>query len=122
MAGTRTIPTVAEVIAELPGAGTALLSVVNEFLPEDSRLPETATGNDIENAIHSMPSESRAELIKKQFDIDITQIKESHSTIRAMLESDAKNQHTTRPWIAQQSFNAIPLRTIVNTTPRHAAS
>jgi len=69
----------------IPGAGSAILSAVNEFLPDDKKLPE----------------------VEKQFDVDITQIKESNSTLRAMLESDAKNPHSTRPKIAYQAFQVV---------------
>lgn len=99
--------------AFVPGAGL-LLGAVNEFLPDDKKLPVTATGTDLGNAIKSLPAEQRGSLLEKEFDVDIVELQESHSTLRTMLDSDAKNPHTTRPYIAKHSFHVIAF-TIVMT-------
>jgi hypothetical protein len=102
----------AGIISTVPG-GPLVLGAVNALLPVDQQLPETATGEQIGNAVSKLPPEAQAELISKEFEVDITHIKESHSTIRAMLESDAKNPHSTRPYIAKHSFHVIAFAVVV---------
>ena len=91
----------------LPGTGSLIVGAVNEFLPDDKKLQAGATGNDINNAIANLPPEQQASIMEKEFDVSITQIKESNSTVRAMLESDAKNPQSTRPKIALQAFYVV---------------
>ncbi len=98
--------------ATVPGAGL-LISAVNEMLPKDKQLPATATGTDIQKVIHSLPPGQQAQLMEKEFDVDITEIKETNSTLRVMLESDTKNPHTTRPYIAKGSFLVIAFTIVV---------
>ena len=90
----------------VPGGGL-LMDVVNELLPDDKKLPKDATGDQVNNAIKSLPPEQQATLMEKEFDVEMTQIKESNSTVRAMLDADAKNPHSTRPYIAKGSFLVI---------------
>jgi len=97
----------------VPGAGSAILGVVNEFLPANKQLSADATGHDVSNAIQSLPADQRAAVMEKQFDVDITQIKESNSTLRVMLESDVKNPHSTRPYIAKGAFLVVAFSIIV---------
>lgn len=98
----------------LPGAGSAVLSVVNAVLGDDGKLPDDATGHDIDNALHKLPPEVRAKVMSKKFDVDITQIKESYSANKNMITEDAKSTHTTRPYIAKGSFQVVAF-TIVTT-------
>jgi len=102
-----------EVLSNVVPGGSAILGVVNEFLPEGSKLGANATGSDISNAISGLPPEHQATVLGKKFDVEETQIKESYSTIRAMLESDAKNPQTTRPYIAKHSFHVIAFTIII---------
>lgn len=95
------------VIREVVPGGGLIVGAINEFLPNDKKLPTTATGTDIDNAIASLPPAERSALLEKELDVDITQIKESHGTVRAMLESDAANPHSTRPYIAKGAFLVI---------------
>lgn len=97
----------------LPGSGSLVLGAINAVLPDDKQLPVDATGQQAMSAISSLPPEQQASLMEKQFDIDITEIKESHATVRAMLESDANNPQSTRPYIAKQSFHVIAFTIIV---------
>ena len=60
-----------------------------------------------------MPPADRAQLMERQFEVDITQIKETHSTVRTMLESDAKNPHSTRPFIALGSFWVVAFAVVI---------
>jgi len=92
--------------ALVPGGG-AIVGAINAFLPDSSKLPQDATGKQAAEAIQSLPASDRAAIMAKEFDVTITEIKESHSTVRAMLEADAKIPHTTRPYIAKGSFHVI---------------
>ena len=87
----------AGIIRETVPGGGLLLGAINAILPADKKLPDTATGQDIDYVIKGLPAESRAAILDKEFDVELTQIKESYSTLRVMLEQDAKNQHSTRP-------------------------
>jgi hypothetical protein len=97
----------------LPGTGSLIVGAVNEFLPDDKKLPAGATGDDIGGAISRLPAADQAAIMEKEFDVEITQIKESHSTVRTMLESDAKNPHSTRPYIAKNSFHVVAFSIIM---------
>ena len=91
----------------LPGVGSGIVAAVNAFLPDDNKLPSGATGDDINNAVSRLSPDQQASLMEKEFDVSITQIKESNSTVRAMLESDVKNPQSTRPYIAKGAFHVI---------------
>lgn len=82
----------------VPGGGL-VVDIVNEFLPKDKKLTSQATGSDISNAVDSLPIKQRAQLMEREFDVNLAEIKEGHSTIRAMLENEAKSTHTTRPFV-----------------------
>lgn len=90
----------------VPGGGL-IVGAINELLPDDKKLTNNATGLDINSAIELLPQDQRAALLDKEFDVDITQIKESNATVRAMLEADTKNPHTTRPYIAKHAFHVV---------------
>lgn len=100
------------VLSVIPG-GSAVLGVVNAFLPDEDKLPDNATANQVNAAVSNLTPGQRAEIMHKEFEVDITQIKESHSTVRAMLEADAKNPHSTRPYIAKHSFHLIAVISLI---------
>jgi hypothetical protein len=91
----------------LPGTGSLIVGAVNEFLPDDKKLPAGATGDDIGGAISRLPATDQAAIMEKEFDVEIVRLTESHSTVRAMLESDVKNPHSTRPYIAKGAFHVV---------------
>lgn len=97
----------------LPGTGTAIVSAINEFLPSDEKLPSGATGDDAIDAISRMNPEAQAAVMTKQFDVDITRIRQQHATLQAMLTSDATQKHTTRPHIAKGCFYVVAFATVV---------
>lgn len=101
------------ILSDIVPGGREILGVVNSFLPGDKKLASTATGTEVNAAINSLPADQRASLMAKQFDVQITDIKESHSTVRTMLESDAKNPHSTRPKIALGSFHVVAFSIVV---------
>lgn len=95
-----------------PAIGTAI-GVVNTFLPEDKKLPETATGQDVTSAIQSLPPGQQVSILEKEINLEALKIQESYETVRVMLESDAKNPHSTRPYIAKQSFHVVAFTIII---------
>lgn len=90
----------------IPGSG--IISVVNEILTGDDKLSDDATGDDVSRAISSLPSAERTQLLNREFDVKIEKLK----TIQTMLTADAMTPHTTRPYIAKQSFHVVALVTI----------
>lgn len=79
----------------VPGYG-AVVSVVNEFLPDGKKISGTSTGTEIEKAIESLPPDKQAELLSKQIDVEIVEIKE-HSNVMAILADADKAGASTRP-------------------------
>ena len=96
----------AAISTAVPG-GPFILGAINSILPDDKKLPETATGHEISSAIGSLPPEQQASIMEKEYDVTLEEIKQSHNTVRAMLESDANNPHSTRPYIAKGSFHVV---------------
>jgi hypothetical protein len=94
-----------EIVKSVVPGGGLLVEAVNAFLPDDKKVAKDATGDQLRTAVESLPAKQRAELMEKEFDVDIVQIKESNQTVRTMLEQDAKNPHTTRPYIAKHAFH-----------------
>lgn len=92
----------------VPGGGL-IVDVVNEFLPEDKKLPAEATGTDIANVVDQLPPDKRAELLGREFDVQI----EQHHTLQAMLQAEQSSQHTTRPRIALGAFHLVAFVSIV---------
>lgn len=96
----------------VPGGGL-IIGAVNALLPSDQQLPSNATGADMSVAMASLSPSDRLILEAKEFEVDITQIKESHSTVRTMLEADVANPHSTRPKIAMGAFHVIAVTDII---------
>ncbi|BAV81068.1 hypothetical protein [Vibrio phage CKB-S1] len=92
------------VIANVVPGGAGVIELVNTFLDDDKKLPANATGQQAQDAINTLPPEAQSQLLNKQLDIRLEDIKQSHDTLRTMLTSDATSTHTTRPWIAKWSF------------------
>lgn len=103
-------------VKELVPGGGVLINAVNEFLPKEHRLPNTATGDDVENALNTLPAEQRAKVMEKEFDVKITDIEQRGKTVRAMLEADAMAKHTTRPYVIKHSFHLVAVVTLAITT------
>lgn len=101
------------VIREVVPGGGILVDAVNEFLPDDNKLPSNATGKDIDDAVKRLPPADQAKILQKEFDVDIAQIRQTNETVRAMLEADSKTPHTTRPYIAKGAFHVIAFAVIL---------
>jgi len=102
----------AAITTMVPGGGL-LIGAINQVLPKDKQLPATATGDEVNSAVAPLPPDQRAAIMEKEFDVTLAQIEESNSTVRAMLESDAKNPHSTRPYIAKGAFHVVAFVIIV---------
>ena len=103
----------ADIISDVIPGGSVIIKGINELLPNDKKLPENATGSDITNAVESLPPQDRAAIMSKQFDVQMTNIKESNETLRTMLAADATQPHTTRPRIAMRAFNVTAFISII---------
>lgn len=101
------------VISNVVPGGSAIISLANEFLPDDKKLPGNATGDQALSAINSLPPEQQASVYEKELDVSIEQIRQTHGSLQAMLASEAISQHTTRPKIALGSFRVVSFAIIV---------
>jgi len=97
----------AGVISTAVPGGPLIVGAINEFLPDGEQLPSNATGEQAQDALARIPPEFRAQLMDKEFDVQITEIKETNESLRAMLTADAATPHTTRPYIAKHSFHVV---------------
>lgn len=99
----------------VPGGGM-IIDAVNGFLPDDKKLPNTATGQDAQNAISALTPEQQASVLEKEYDVKIEQLRQSYGTLQTMLEANAKSTHTTRPKIAYQAWLVVGFVTILFAT------
>lgn len=97
----------------LPGTGSIIVGALNKMLPADKQLPENATGSDAQDALVHIPEAQRAELMGRQFDVTIEQLRQSGESNRVMLLSEASSKHTTRPKIAMGAFRVVSFITIL---------
>jgi len=87
----------ASVAASLIPGGPLILGAVNALLPEDKKLPPSATGSQIVDAVESLPPEARASLMEKRIDLQIAQEEGWTDRYKAMTAAD---KQSTRPKIA----------------------
>ena len=85
-------------ISELPLGGT-ILGMVNGFLSDDNKLPNNATGQQAQTAIDTLSSTDKANVLSKEYDVQIEEIRADVSMFQALCEVD-KTGNTTRPEIA----------------------
>lgn len=100
------------IIREAVPGGGILLDVINSALPSDKKLPTTATGAQTIDALSELPPDQQLQVLGRDFDIQEAEIRESHSTARAMLEHDANNPQSTRPRIALGCFYLLAAVTV----------
>lgn len=87
-----------------PAVGAAI-GLVNQFLPDDKQLPQTATGADIEDAmVANIPPQQRASLYERKVDLEIAQEEGWTARYEAMCRSDGQG---TRAWIAKQMARVL---------------
>lgn len=95
------------VLANAVPGGSLLLGAINSFLPGDKQLPSNATGHQIGAVVETLSGSEKASIMEKEFDVQITEIKEGNETLREMLKSDADNPQSTRPYIAKHAFHVV---------------
>jgi len=78
----------------------ATIPVVNAFLPDDKKLPDTATGSDVEVAIKGLPADRQVELLNSGIDLEKTKVIENTKVTQTLAEVD-KAGASTRPEIAK---------------------
>ena len=100
------------ILADVIPGGNAILKVVNEFLPDDSKLGDKATGAEIQSAVSSLPAEQQAQVLTKEFDVEITAIKEHTNVIKALGDVD-KTGNSTRPAIAMMMARIVAFAVVV---------
>lgn len=101
------------VLSEAVPFGGVIVSAINAVAPDHLKLPENATGKQAQAVINQLTPEQQKGLVDMQFKFDITELKETNHTLRTMIESDAKNPHSTRPFIAKWSFITIAFCCVV---------
>ena len=100
-------------IRDLVPGGALIIDAVNQFLPENNKLPANATGDRVTQTINSLPPDLQAQILLKQFDVQVEQIKAEALTFQAMLASDAVVPQTTRPYIARGCFHVLAFCSVV---------
>ncbi|NRB24038.1 hypothetical protein [Shewanella sp.] len=100
------------ILADVIPGGNAILKVINEFLPDDSKLGDKATGAEIQDAVSSLPAEVQAQVLTKKFDVEITAIKEYTNVIQALGDVD-KTGNSTRPAIAMMMARIVAFSVVV---------
>lgn len=84
----KTALTAIGVANPLVGAGIA---AVNMFLPDDKKLPESATGQEVQDAAASLPPDQRASLLEKRVDLEIAREEGWTERYKAMCENDGQS-------------------------------
>lgn len=93
-------------IREVPG-GSVILDVVNAVLPDDQKLDGSASAKQIKDVIETLPPQEQMALFNKRIDLQIAEVEQAHTSVQTMLIEDAKNPHTTRPYVVKQSFHVL---------------
>lgn len=98
----------------IPGGGIASLVIdsINAFLPEDKQLPEAATGDQAMSAIASLPPDQQAQVLSKQFDVEIAEINGWVQVVESLAKADATGA-STRPEIALMMARVVCFAVIV---------
>ncbi len=100
-------PLIGVAAALIPG-GPAVLAAVNAFLPDEKKLPSTATGNDIFSAVESLSPDQRSSLMEKKIDLEIAKEEGMTDRYKAMASSDGQE---CRAKIVNKAMNALVILT-----------
>jgi len=98
----------------IPG-GPAILGAINLMLPDDKKLPETATGADMRTAVNQLPPEQRSSLMEKELDVEIADIEAWADIQESMAKADAAGA-STRPRIAVMMAQVVVFVILVFTS------
>ncbi|MGS0691181.1 hypothetical protein [Shewanella sp. 30m-9] len=100
------------ILADVIPGGNAILTAVNAFLPDDKQLGDKATGSDIQQAVAQLPASVQAEVLTKEFDVEIVAAQEHTKVIQALGDVDKTGQ-STRPAIAMMMAKIVAFSVIV---------
>ena len=90
-----------------------MVEAVNAILPDAVQISPDMTGDVVKQKLKGLPAGVRAEILNKEFNVELETVKQQHTTIRAMLEAEAAAPHTTRPYIAKGSFIVVAFACIL---------
>jgi len=82
----------------IPG-GEFAIDMVNKFLSEDKKLPPNATGEQVSQAIQLLPPEIQAQILSKEYDVQIAEIN-AWERIQGHLADADRAGSSTRPKIS----------------------
>lgn len=94
---TRIVQGAASVAAAVNPALGGVLAIVNAFLPDDKKLPVSATGTEVERAFNALPGESQQQVLAR-VDLEIVESNNFAANFQAMAAADAKG-NTSRPYV-----------------------
>jgi len=89
----------------VPGSGF-IIDEINNFLPEEKKIPSDATGEQITRTIHTLPPEQQTQLLSKEYDVEIAEINSWTQIQRSLAEAD-KVGASTRPAIAKMMAEVV---------------
>ena len=95
----------------VPYVGPAV-KAINSFMPDDKQLPETATKDDIQAAVESLPAPQKAALMEKQVELEIVKEQEWSKVVASLAAADATG-NSTRPWIAKLMAGVVSFAVII---------
>lgn len=84
--------------------GAAAIPLINAFLPGDETLPVDATGQHVQERINQLPPAIQNELLSKQIDLQIQQVKSDADKYASMCQADGQE---TRAKIVDKAMNAL---------------
>lgn len=86
------------VVADTNPVVGGALALVNSFLPDDKKLPDKATGADIQNEYDKLPADIRAK-VDERAEVELAHIQASTDKLGYMVSVESKSANT-RPFIA----------------------
>jgi len=75
------------------------IKIINTLLPEDKKLPESASNGQVLDAASSLSPDHRLALMEKELDIELAEIQSHTDNLRVLADVD-KSGSSTRPYIA----------------------
>lgn len=82
----------------VPYVGPAV-KAINSFMPDDKKLPDDASKDEIKDAVDSLLPEQKAALMEKKVELEIVKEKEWSKVVDSLAKADATGS-STRPDIA----------------------
>ena len=83
----------------VPGSGL-IIDGINALLPDNSKLPSDATGDQVNRAVSTLSPEQQTQILSKEYDVEIAEIN-SWTEIQGSLAEADKAGASTRPGIAK---------------------